>query len=142
MKFIRESYFGLDFSWFATDKMGQIAKLTTGYGPIPEQVFRDEAAYNEVVDFFSRLEISSEAKLGRIARARKSRGTGDYSMYIEDAHKGFFAYDYHGHHGPYELMALPLTPLPKASLPRTVAENLIQLACSFSESDHIRVSAG
>lgn len=106
-----------DFEWYALDRKGQIAILTSaGFGAIPLVVFRDKTMYYEVAAYFRSLPLRCDHKL----LAKKSV---DCSFWIEQAWSGLFGYDWNVAAGqyvpgaPYELIAAPEKPLTVLELP-------------------------
>ena len=106
-----------DFEWYAVDRKGQIAFLTSsGFGAIPLVVFRHKAEYYKAAEAFKSLPIRCD----HVLVARRSL---DYSSWVKVACQGLFGFDWSPNAGqyvprqPYELIAAPATPLTLTDLP-------------------------
>jgi hypothetical protein len=109
-----------DFEWYAIDRHGAIAFLTTaGFGVIPRCVFRSKEDYWRCRRYFQQLPA-------RCDHARHVTENGDLSSWIEMAHRGMFGYDWTDNAGqyitdePYRLIASPAVPLMIDEVPPNV----------------------
>jgi hypothetical protein len=116
-EFTRHALRGLDVEWFAVDRRGCIAMLTSGYGAIPKAVFESEERYHRLAEFFAGRPEASGAKL-----AERLSAAGGHENFLADARRGLFSYSHTSYRAldPYELIALPLTPAPVGALPAEI----------------------
>jgi hypothetical protein len=136
MPFQRSDFYGLDFAWFAVDETGAIAQFTTGFGPMPRQLFLDQTTYEAAADYLSRLESSCISSLTKAAMETQEQGQADYSLFREDAARGLYAYG-EGHYGPsHNLYAIPGAPLRLDALPNMVSRFLTQFRVGIRFADH------
>ena len=128
-----------DFEWFAVDRLGQVASLTSaGFGAIPLAVFRDKAAYFAAAQYFESLPVRCGHTLhAPVPKRSWCSWSGhvfpDWSCFTHTAERGLFSYDWNAVAGqyvpghPYELMASPDRPLLFAELPKVVQEWLVPI---------------
>ena len=114
----------LDLEWYACDRGGNIACLTTaGLAAVPLRVFRSRSAYLATRRFLSRLGVRGGHELREAGRRMPPALAGDW---VEAARRGLFAYDWgHGAGGyepglPYRLVAAPERPLTLPEVPPPV----------------------
>ncbi|MGH2605456.1 MAG: hypothetical protein ACRDG5_02590 [Anaerolineales bacterium] len=114
IEFTRDAYRGLDLEWFAVDRQGAIAILTTGYGDIPRAVFESQEKHRRLVDFFASRPEASEARA-----VDRPAGWPGADLNLQEARRGLYSYDHTSYStlDPYELIAQPVTPLALAALP-------------------------
>jgi hypothetical protein len=100
-----------DFEWYAVDRKGQLAFLTSGgFGLVPMLVFRSKVAYYRAKGFFDSLPV-------RCGHVLFASGLHDWSSWIKAAERGLYGYDWSASAGqyvpgyPYKVMAAPKNPL-------------------------------
>lgn len=130
---------GIDASWLASDRDGNLAVfIAAGAGPIPT-VALDVAGANDVERLICELPKSSEARI--LAPMWKDD---------ELAERGFFVYDWSDIHrstaaaiNSYELVAAPLRPRQISALPAVLANvTAVPLpAVAFGQAGWIDVRA-
>lgn len=115
--FTREALRGLDVEWFAVDRRGCLAMLTSGHGAIPKAVFESEERLDRLSEFFGARPGGSEAKL-----AERLSVVGGHESFLAEARRGLFSYSHSSYStlDPYELIALPLTPATVGVLPAEI----------------------
>jgi len=133
VKFAREEFYGLDFSWYMVDKLGNIAILTTGYGPIPKVLFNNESNYNIINNYFENIEFITSSYLTSAFKVKQDNHIGNYKKFIDEAKKGLYSYDYQDYDGPYKLVALPNSPISFDLLPQRIKELLNLFICNEIE---------
>jgi hypothetical protein len=131
MKFNRTEFYGLDFSWFVVDMNGYIAKLTTGYGPIPKAIFQDENNYIILFKYFDELPIITNGILTREYQNKQNNGIGNYNYFVNETKQGLFSYNYSDYDGSYELITFPGSPLNINNIPDNIRTLLSLAICSY-----------
>ena len=109
----------MDFTWYAIDAVGQIAVLTTGYGPIPKIVFADQAAYDQLEDLFIALPSRSDARVTPEQETLRREKHLNFDVFLKEASKGLFSYFDRSDNSreDYQLIAYPTVPLTMDQLP-------------------------
>jgi len=146
MTFTRAEFLGLDFTWYAVDAVGQIAVLTTGYGPIPKIVFADRAAYDQLEDLFIALASRSEARVTPEQETLRREKHLNFDLFLKEARKGLFSYfdRTNGSRAVYQLIAYPTAPLTIDQLPsdcQTALERTRIADLRFAESPRLDATA-
>ena len=128
-------YSYVDFEWFAADRDGRIAVLTTGgVGPVPTSVFRNRTAYFAAAAFFERL-----GKCGTHRLHRHRLDDVDWSSWADAADRGMFAYDCEVAGQPYWLVASPDRCLALEEVPPTVREYVSAICFDLTFGDDLFV---
>jgi hypothetical protein len=128
MSFSRADFYGLDFDWYACDASGCLARFTTGFGPLPRELFTDEDAYRTLADFFRTAPLVSESRLSSFAQTQQVRGVGNYSQFLADASRGLFILSEQNYGPIHRLYALPESALSLTTLPGSV-QKLVSKLC-------------
>ena len=126
----RSELWGREWDFLAVDKTGQVAVLSSaGYGPIPSAVLASRETVERAVDAVMRLPVTTSA-----VPTDPERG-GNYSDWYDISSRGFYTFDWHVWHGPYELIATPAEPLHVDHLPDVLrsACGLLRIPQSFAE---------
>lgn len=131
-----------DFEWFAVDRDGFIAFLTSaGLGPIPTIVFKSKPDYFALQHWFNDAPFRGEYVVH--PPAKKMPRPDDF---LSMARKGLFAYDWDCSKGqylrwPYHLIASPERPLLIHELPDSAKATIEQIRfdVSFRESSALEV---
>jgi len=128
---------GIEFDWLAVDRHGHVAVLTTaGYGAVPESVNEHLAEVDAALERVGELPTIGSA--GNIVRRSAD---GDYSNWYSYSTKGFYAYDWHVWHGPYQRLSSPTVPISVDRLPsqvQTVAR-LAVFPVNFADEPQITI---
>ncbi len=98
---------GADLEWYACDKEGRIAFLTSFMNSrIPISVASNSEDFYVVAEYFGQLPVVCEARVIR-------QWDGDQRDWIEAAQRGLFAFDGSGvgESPAYELVAMPSVPI-------------------------------
>ena len=111
----RADLWGWEWDFLAVDPVGHVAVLSSaGYGPIPAHVLEVRDAVERAVAIINSMPAT------RRSVHNHHRRDGDYSDWYASSARGFYTYDWHHHHGPYELISSPAEPLIIATLPAAV----------------------
>jgi hypothetical protein len=139
LDFTRDALRGLDVEWFAVDRRGAIAILTSGYGAIPKAVFESKERLDRLTSFFGARPESSGARL-----AEGLATGGDYELFLREAGRGLYAYHHRGYSvlDPYELIASPAVPATLDTVPAEIQALLRPFALGrleFATAGRLRV---
>lgn len=120
-----DRFWGFEFDWFALDKDGRIALLSSGgYGNVPIEAQKNYQVYDSIVETFQ-LPNYGNPEVWR-----------DYTKY------GLYVFDWHHYEGPYQKVA---TPYFYQTIPATLRDRileikgLLQLDVSFKAADSITI---
>ena len=121
MSFDRDSFYGVDFKWFAVDSTGAIAQFTTGHSPIPKKVFSDKESFDQANNFFENLPNRTKAKLTTKYEKYLTPSKVGFTSPLVEAKRGLFIFEefseirnekiYTTYNPEYELYAFPLKKL-------------------------------
>ena len=125
-----------DFEWFAVDRVGHLAFLTSaGFGPVPKVVFKSKPEYFMVREMLLALPFRGDFELRELGPQKRIA-----KDWIEMARRGLFGYDWNPTRTdfaldchPYEIVAAPKKPLLVSELPSPIKECLV--AVRFSSDD-------
>lgn len=143
MSFERSSFYGTNFDWYAVDAAGHIGQLTTGFGPMPRQLFHDESKYSRVNDYFQSRPSTGSSSLSAKARELIQRKAANFDLHLAEAKRGLFIFDEQDY-GPWHyLCAVPARPVLVAELPDEIRDYLHLFALAyyrFGDAESIDVS--
>jgi hypothetical protein len=106
---IKGNYSGVEFDWFLTDKVGEIALCSTaGFGEIPRSVVEDLPPGNGPIDQIEGL-ISHFPK--STDHTTEGHGPGHCKEWRHLADRGIWIYDWQQVSNRYELIVRPITPM-------------------------------
>ncbi|MBT3219070.1 MAG: hypothetical protein HN348_08265, partial [Proteobacteria bacterium] len=110
------------------------------YGPVPKLTFASEEKYRAVAAFFDALPLTSKTRRTKKNRKRRAQLPANYAKAREEAQRGLFAYEYADPHGPYELIAYPMTPLTADQVPSEITSSLLELPFLFAKREVLSIS--
>lgn len=125
----------LDLDWFALDKDGHIAHLTSaGWGSVPRYFIEFPDKLCDLSSLFQAMPASTIPMLTSYPDLRYN-----WNDFKEMASKGLFSFDYQVYKGPYVLVAKPSIPLNSQTLPTEIQQTLEKvqvLELCFNEIAH------
>lgn len=127
---LRDDLWGLEWDFVAVDTVGHAAILTSGgHGPIPLAVLTAREQVERAIAIVGTMPVTTTA-----VDAQPDRD-GNYSDWYAYSARGLFTYDWHTHHGPYELISSPAEPLSISALPEAVlfVARLLTIPQPFTE---------
>ncbi|WUJ68530.1 hypothetical protein OG809_25890 [Kribbella soli] len=133
----RSELWGREWDFLAVDQCGQVAVLSTaGYGPIPPAVLAARETVERAIDDLMRQPVITSAVPTDPDRS------GNYSDWYAVSARGFYAFDWHVWHGPYEPIATPADPLHVEHLPDVLrsACGLLRIPQSFAEITSLQLA--
>ncbi len=113
-----DKFYGREFDWFATDRLGHIALCSTaGFGEIPLRVIKQSTPENSPIDYLDQL----VADLGVIGQYKVcDPGPCQCTQWRDLASRGFFVYDWKHWSGPFQRILIPDTPINSHTIPEAL----------------------
>jgi hypothetical protein len=117
---------GREYDWLASDITGCVALFSTaGAGYAPRAFLEDTDAHYEAIQALLALPETTVA-------ARAPQLSDEYvNTWKLVAERGLYAYDCNPNGGPYQLVAVPATPIRTDQLPPAIAHLVVMVRCDF-----------
>ena len=141
--FQRNQFYGWDFSWYAVDSVGEIAKFTSGHLPIPEKIFSSKSEYEKVDRFFDNLPIICKSRLSPAYERIKNHSLNGFATILEESRRGIFTFEEPSDFKDYyHLCAIPEIRLKLEEPPKEI-QNYINFfkidSIKFCETEQINI---